>query len=598
MKKSVIRGTAYYAIAESHRDENGRTKTIYFRRLGKLTEPEAKRWRFILSGDSRGVLGEFIDLQADTVCFNSWNHGISCLVSVLWEKLGFSSIISESLSHVPNKSFVAKFIEAMIVNRLEDPRSKLGLVEWLEKDTSLQFLIDLPPLGAELNEMQFYRAMDELLKRRDTIEKKIYERIVKPRSGCSVLAKDLTSTYFEGKKSPLAKYGYSRDHRPDRMQVNWSLIETEEGLPITLEVYEGNVVDKKTVIKSIRRIKRVFGITRGIFIVDRGMSTEDNIKAVVEEGFQYVAAEKLDQKAVLSVVDEALSKGLEVLFVEEENGKQLKLPVGAETQTPAEASVILRGREILAADGAENNGGRYIVLHSPQKEKEDLKSLKKDLCLGKQILSKVEKYAINHPNKVGNDPLKVLKMAVRHLEAEKLSKYFVRSWDPVQKKLAYELKQKKIESDTKYAGLWVLRTNVPSEEKKALDIIELYKGLWKIEHTFREIKSSLEIRPMYHRKGDRVKAHIWICVIAYLIEKIIEEELRKKEIFAAVAEPITGMGSIQSFRNITLSELGLKGSSTRARWWVTTELDKAQLKILKALGIDKNEFKLSRGLSY
>jgi transposase len=209
----------------------------------------------------------------------------------------------------------------------------------------------------------------------------------------------------------------------------------------------------------------------------------------------------------------------------------------------------------------------------------------------------VEKYAKEHPNKVGNDPLKVLKMAVRHLEAKKLSKYFdAKSWNQDQKKLVYELKQAKIENDRKYAGVWVLRTNVPSDEKKTLDVIEHYKGLWKIEHTFREIKSSLDLRPMFHRKGDRVKAHIWICVIAYLIEKIVEEELRKKEIVAV--ESITGLGSIQSFRNITLSELGLKGSSTRARWWVTTELDKKQLRILEALGIDKNAFKLSRGLSY
>jgi hypothetical protein len=136
----VIRGTSYYAVAESRRDDDGRTKTIYFRRLGKLTEPEVKRWRFILSGDSHSVPSEFIDLQEDTECYHSWRHGVSCLVSSLWEKLGFSSIISESLSRVPNKSFVAKIIEAMVVNRLEDPCSKLGLLEWLEKDTSLQFI--------------------------------------------------------------------------------------------------------------------------------------------------------------------------------------------------------------------------------------------------------------------------------------------------------------------------------------------------------------------------------------------------------------------------------------------------------------------------
>jgi transposase len=517
------------------------------------------------------------------------------------------------LSLVPNKSFVARLIETMVVNRLEDPCSKLKLLEWLEKDTSLQFLIDLPAPGLELNENQFYRAMDVMWEKRDVIEKKIYEQIVKPLSNGSVLAKDITSTYFEGNKSSIAKYGYSRDHRSDRKQVNWSLIETEEGFPITLEVYPGNVPDEKTVKDSIRRIKQLFGITSGIFIMDRGMATKENIQAIVEEGFRYVVAEKLDQKNVLSVVDEAISKGLEILLVDE-NRNQLKLPIGDATVAP-QTSVLLKGREIFVLGDEENIGGRYIVLHNPQKEKEDLVSVQKALSLGEQILSKVQKYAAEHPNKVGSDPNRVLKMAVRHLEKRKLSPYFdVKLWDPVQKKLVYELNQKKVGNDRKYAGVWVLRTNVPAEEKQTLEIINMYKGLSSIEHTFKEIKSSLDLRPMWHRKEDRIKAHIWICVMAYLIEKIVECEARRMKIVDDDGSntPITGMRAIQSFRTIMLNEVGLRTPTmedyyspssravrtTKMRWWLCTELDGNQQRILDAVGIDGSAFKLRRGLIY
>jgi transposase len=623
LKKTVSGNNTYYSIARSYQDENGSIQTEYIQKLGKLSDEEVERWRSLIknsgrvSNSNRAYVLDPVNLPEDTICYRSWRHGVCCLVSSLWEEFGFQKIISESLSHVPNKSFVANLVEAMVVNRLEDPCSKLRLLEWLQKDTSLQFLIDLPPPGVELNENHFYRAMDFLWEKRDVIEKKIYEEIVKPMSSGAVLAKDITSTYFEGNKSSIAKYGYSRDHRNDRKQVNWSLIETEEGFPITLEIYPGNIPDKNTVKESIRRIKELFGITSGIFVMDRGMATEENIQAIVEEGFRYVVAEKLDQKSILKVVDDAFSKGLDVLLTDENgNQQQLKLPIGDDdSAATATQRVLLRGREIVVTNDDGNkpsSSSRYIVLYNPQKEKEDLESLQRDLSLGEQILSKVQKYAMDHPKKVGSDPMRVIKMAVRHLEAKKLSSYFdVKSWDPVQKKLAYELKQKKVENDRKYAGVWVLRTNVPAEEKQPLEIVNLYKGLGSIEHTFREIKSSLDLRPMWHRNPDRVKAHIWICAIAYLIEKIVEDKVRRRKIADDDNMPITGIRAIQSFRTIMLNEVGLRAitdyssspspitTTTRMRWWLTTELDDGhQPKILEALGIDKSAFKLRRGLIY
>lgn len=519
LKRTVSGKNAYWSVARSYQDEDGHIQTEYIQKLGKLSDAEVERWRALLKNDkmrnsvhpSTSVAPP--DISEDTVCCRSWRHGVCVLVSSLWKKLGFASVISESLSLVPNKSFVARLIETMVVNRLEDPRSKLGLLEWLENDTSLQFLIDLPAPGLELNENQFYRAMDVLWEKRDLIEKKIYEQIVKPMSNGLVLAKDITSTYFEGNKSSIAEYGYSRDRRGDRKQVNWSLIETEEGFPITLEVYPGNVPDAKTVKDSIKRIKDLFGIKSGIFVMDRGMATKENVQAVVEEGFRYVVAEKLDQKNVLAAVDEAISKGLEILLVDDENRNQPRLPIGDDAAATPQTNVLLRGREIIA--DADNNNNKYIVLHTPQKEKQDLESLQRALSLGEEIISDVQRYAVKYPNKVGSDPNRVLKMAVRRLEKKRLSPYFdVKLWEPVQKKLVYELNQKKVDHDRKYAGVWVLRTDVPAEEKETLGIIELYKGLWKIEHTFREIKSSLDLRPMWHRNPDRIKAHVWICVIA------------------------------------------------------------------------------------
>ncbi|MCL5068649.1 MAG: IS1634 family transposase, partial [Thaumarchaeota archaeon] len=243
-------------------------------------------------------------------CYKSWNHGIPALAASLFKQLGIDTILLHSLSKVSNKSYVSKLIESMVINRLDDPCSKLKLLDWMDQ-SSLQFILDIPPPGMKLHVNSFYRAMDYLWERRDLIEKKIFDNIVKPRSSKSgVIAKDLTSTYLEGEESPLADYGYSRDHhRPDLKQVTWSLIETEEGYPVTPEVYRGNTVDKSTLKESVERLKKIFGITSGIFIIDRGIATEENIQFLAREGFSHLASESV--RDVQEIVDEALSFGLE-----------------------------------------------------------------------------------------------------------------------------------------------------------------------------------------------------------------------------------------------------------------------------------------------
>lgn len=590
LKKAVVDGKAYYAIAESYQGESDHIKTRYIRRLGKLSDLEAARWRLILSAPAHEVPKHFLNLDS-IVCYRTWKHGVPALASAIWENFGFSSIVSESLSRISNKGFVARLIGAMVVNRLDDPCSKLKLLDWVDR-TSLQFIIDLPPPGMKLHVNHFYRAMDVLWERRDTIERKVYERIVKPRSNCSVIAKDITSTYFEGEKSEIAEYGYSRDHRPDLKQVCWSLIETEEGYPITLEVYAGDTPDKSTVKASIKRLKELFGVERGIFVIDRGMATEDNREVITQAGYNFIEAELLSTNEVRGVVKEALSLGLEEdwTFVVGDYAQQ-RLGIGEEEGATCNR---LKGREII------HGGDRYLVVLNEQKARNELDRLEGRLALGERMISEVEAYARKRP-KVGSDAARVIGMVARKLESKKLSPYFlIEGWDGKERRVRYSQKSERVESERRYAGMWVLRTDMMSKSHQ--EIMKLYKGLWVLEHTFREIKNSLDLRPMWHRKPDRIKAHIWICVMAYLIGRMVEEDLRKNNVLDADSKHYTCTRTFDSFRNVVLNEQGFEDPVSKdaqtQRWWVTTELDRKQLAIINALKVGKDSFALSRGLSY
>jgi transposase len=574
LKKTTAHGKEYYYLAESIRD-GAKIRTKIIRNLGILSKEGIEYWNAVLTYPTFGA-----KILTDSYTFfydkRSRRHGIPAVFHAVWKSLGLDRILYNSLSRVSSRSQVASLVEIMVINRFEDPCSKLKLLDWIPK-TSLPYLLDNS--FSDLNESNFYRAMDALWERRDRIEVTIYKTIVAPLcdgGSCSVLAKDITSTYFEGTKAEIGKYGYSRDHRPDLKQVNWSLIETEEGYPITLEVYDGRRRDSTTVEQSITRLKTLFRITRGIFIVDRGMATEKNIKLVTSEGFNYIAAELLSKKDVRSVVDEALKLGFEEWLAPSDDDAasiQTKLTSSGDN----ERSNKVKGRELF-----RNGGTRYLVIFNPEKQKEEIEKLERSIELGEKIISGVEKYAVAHPKKVGSDPSKVIGLVTRKLAKMKLTPYFtIGQWNQKQGKISFT-RTKKVETDRRYSGIWVLRTDLSGEKKTPIEIIRMYKGLWVLEHTFREVKSSLDLRPMWHRKADRIRTHIWICVLAYLIERIIESSARRQ---SSEFNEMTGNNVFESFRDIRLTEIGIKGQEGRS-YWTVTQLEELQKKILQAMKID------------
>lgn len=567
LKKVVSKGVAYYYIAESIR-EGPDVQTRIIRKLGRLSPNEVEYWKRLLEEPIvKPSQSSSIDIK-DFHNYLSLRHGIIAFGHGLWKKLGLDRILRESLSHTPNKSRSVKLCEIMVLNRLEQPCSKLHLLEWMPK-TSLPFILSLDP--DTLYDNLFYRTMDILWERRDGIEKKIWEQIVKPLTNGTIFQKDITSSYFEGRGPPTAKYNrYSRDHRPDCTQVCWGLVETEEGYPITMEIYPGNTVDKTTVKASCQRLKDVFNITTGIFVGDRGLTTDENIETVRSSPYEYDYVLAETNSDVLEILDTARAKGLDVW--ERERTAQQVLPG---YDVPEE--YILKGTDVYV------NEERYVVAWSNEMENDDLQFLAKQIQKGEEIIENANRYAKNHPNVHHH---KILKMATRNLEKKKVSTYFdvfIKSEKPVI--LGYRY-QKKVQNEKDNAGYWVLRTSL--KKPKGLEIIEIYRGKWVLEQTFREIKSVLKVRPVRHRKDKRVEVHIWICVLGYLLVKIVEMEVRK----AGIKE--TGENIFEKFRDIRLNEDG--SETLNRRWWSVTDRNLEQKNVLNALGLDDKIFNIKQKL--
>jgi len=561
LKRTMSRGTAYYALAESVR-EGKKVRTNILRSLGPLADAEAEHWRKLLYLPAHDIMDLEVLQRGALHTYQSHRHGVVALVHALWHHTGFHGIVLRSLNGVSNKGRTAKILEVLVANRFESPGSDLSVLEWFPQ-TSLPFILGMKP--ELMYDNLLYRTLSVLWNQRDLIEKRIWEDIVRPRSSSLVVGKDITSSYFEGRGPPMAEKGYSRDRRRDCRQVNWGLVVTEEGYPITLEVYPGNTPDKATVEGTCKRLKELFKVDRAIFVGDRSTCTGDNVAVVQERNYDYIVAET--NTNVQAVLEEAKKREWEN-WTEQKSGQQQVLP-GFEPP------------DQVVGVNIDVDGSRYVVAKSSEKMRDDLETLSYNLTRGEAALQQVKKYAETH-QKVHHH--KILRMAARRLEKLKISKYFDLHWNE-HGGFAYTLTTK-VDQEREHAGIWVLQTSLKSMHSSM--IIHIYKELWRIEHAFREIKSVLLVRPIGHQRDDRTEVHIWICVLAYLLERMAEEMVRKAGIDK------TGQGVFESFRNLTLNEQGV--DNLEKRWWSTTEIGVYQKNILSALGLKEDMLKIKQSL--
>ncbi len=371
----------------------------------------------------------------------------------------------------------------MIIARIINPKSKLATARGFNHQTCSNSLGKLLNLE-NATEDELYEALDWLLEHQSKIEDKLAKKHLI--SGSLVLY-DVTSSYLEGTKCELGFYGYNRDKKKGKTQIVFGLLCDANGCPIAVEVFSGNTKDSATLTNQIEKVRTRFGIKNVVWVTDRGILTNAKINELVKpiEGLDYISGLTKPQIRKLAEV-EAIQLGL---------FDELNL-VEFESEDYPEERLIACRNPLIAE---KNQKQRAAILQVVEKELEQIVKA-----------TKREKRALKGQDKIA---LRVGKI----LNKYKVNKYY--TLDIKDSEFTYERREEIIAQEIALDGVYVIRTSVKKTVMDAPNTVRAYKSLSQVEEAFRCYKSlDLKVRPIYHYKGERVKAHIFLCMLAYYVE--------------------------------------------------------------------------------
>ncbi len=419
-----------------------------------------------------------------TINIRSRELGASREILNLTKRLGLHKMI-----YSRNEPWVQHLL-AMVVGRIIYQDSKLALCNMWE-NTCLWELCGVE--GKPQVQKHCYAPMDELLKRKTSIQQKLADKHLQKNDAETIILYDITSTYFEGEyeDSELVTYGYNRDRKRGTKQVVIGLICTSEGCPVGVEIFKGNTKDDSTLVDKINEIREVYGIRKCTFVGDRGMLTAKNL-----ETFK-------DDEELHTIT--ALTHGNMKELLENET-IQLEL---------------FEEKNIMEANDLQSPGIRYCLCKNPHSAQKETTTRKRLLELSESGLREVANYK-------RKCTVEVLGARVgRLLQKYKMGKFI--NWhvevskDGESKsnghKLVWTLDTEKISREQKLDGCYIIRTNLPAETMNTREVVESYKALGNIERAFRNMKTvTLEMRPVHHKTDKRIEAHIFICMLSYYVQ--------------------------------------------------------------------------------
>jgi hypothetical protein len=461
-----------YLLRESYREgKKVRKRTIA--NLSALSDEQIEAIRAVLAGHTVRPVEELWQTT------RSRSHGAVRAVRVAMQRLGFESLIASRPG--PERDAVC----AMVAARIVAPHTKLATTRWWHTTTLAE------EYGvADRDETDLYAAMDWLLERQKPIEKKLSARHL---SEGALALYDLSSSYFEGNSCPLAKIGYSRDGKRNTPQVNYGLLTTRTGCPVAISVYEGNTADASTLMPQVDQLRKQFGLERLVLVGDRGMISH---KAIGElrhlDGLAWITALKSSQiRAFVQGGD------LQLGLFDERNLFEFSHP-----DFPSERLVACRNAEL----GRLRAHKREALLAATEQEL-------------KKVQTRIENGSLAGRDKIG---VRVGKVVNKY----KVGKHFALSIE--ESGFTFKRLDKQIAAEVALDGLYVIRTSVPKKQMSSAEAVRNYKALAEVERAFRAMKTiDLHIRPIHHRLENRVRAHIFLCMLAYYVEWHMREAWRE-----------------------------------------------------------------------
>jgi hypothetical protein len=461
-----------HLLRRSYR-EDGKVKNETLGNLSHLPDALIEIIRRSLQGET------FVPLASAFEITRSRPHGHVQAVSAAMDRLDIASLLSSKPCAERER------VLAMIASRIVAPHSKLATSRWWHCTTLAE------EFGVvDATEDDLYAAMDWLLGRQDAVQKKLASRHL--RDGGLVLY-DLSSSYFEGSHCPLAKRGYNRDGKTGKLQVNYGLLTDPRGCPVAVSVHEGNTSDSTTFMPAVHKLRDDFGIEQMVMVGDRGMVSSKAIDELREtDGVGWITA--LKSVSIRALVEQG---HLQLGLFDQRNLVELASP-----DYPGERLVACR-----------NDALAKLRAH---KREELLAATEASLA---KVLERVHAGKLQGADAIG------LRVG-RIINQYKVAKHFELTITDIA--LSWTRKLEDIAAEAALDGLYIIRTSVSDEQMDAASCVRNYKSLANVERAFRSIKTiDLKVRPIHHRLENRVRAHIFLCMLAYYVEWHLREAWRE-----------------------------------------------------------------------
>ena len=459
-------------LRESYR-EGSKVGKRTLANLSSLSGAQIEAIRATLRGEALQPVAQSFEVTA------SRSHGHVQAVALTLQCLGLASLLASK----PCRE--RELVLAMVASRIVAPHTKLATTRWWHTTTLAE------DFGvAEANEDDLYAAMDWLLARQDRVQKKLAARHL---SEGGLVLYDLSSSYFEGCCCPLAKLGYSRDGRRGLLQVNYGLLTDARGCPVAVSVHEGNVADSQTLMPAVHKLREDFGIEQLVMVGDRGMISNKAIAELREtDGIGWIAA----------------LKSVSIRALIEQGHLQLDL---------------FDERNLLELSSPDYPGERLVACRNPQLAKLRTHKREELLVATERNLDKI-KARVDAGKLAGQDEigLRVGKLINQY----KMAKHFELAIGDTA--FTFARKSEGIAAEAALDGIYIIRTSVNAARMDAPQCVRNYKSLANVERAFRSLKTiDLKVRPIHHRTANRVRAHIFLCMLAYYVEWHMREAWRE-----------------------------------------------------------------------
>jgi transposase len=456
-------------LREGYR-EGGKVKKRTLANLSKLPPEAIEVLRRVLAGETLVSTEEHLDIE------RSLPHGAVAAVVGTIKKLGLERLLHSRRSAERDRAV------ALVAARVLRPTSRLALARMLDPETATSTLGEVLDVEGATSD-QLYAAMDWLLRAQARIEKKLADRHL---GEGTLLLYDVTSTYFEGRTCSLAALGHNRDGKKGKLQIVVGLLCAPDGCPVAVEVYPGNTGDPTTLASQIFKVRERWGLEHVVWVADRGLLTDARIDEEIRpvEGLDWITA--LRSPAIGGLVD----------------GGELQLSLFDE-------------RDLFELRSADYPGERLVACKNPLLAEERARKRESLLRATERELEKVaaatrrERRRLVGQDKIG---LRVGKVLGKY----KVAKHFV--LDITEDGFTYHRNEERITEEARLDGVYVIRTSVDAAEMETEAVVRSYKDLSQVEGAFRDLKTvHLEVRPIRHRLEERVRAHAFICMLAYYV---------------------------------------------------------------------------------